>query len=123
MTPVYAVSILGSQTQREGRAALPKEFGQHLKAARRTGILTYRRLIMKDRHSLLSKRRQLASWPRWMQPFLTWLSGISLPNETRKYPWTPRQHLIAYFATLILAGALGVQMMQRLVAASSMFFS
>ena len=70
---------------------------------------------MDDKEYLNSKRRRLANWPDWLQWFLTWLSGLALPGEKRRRPWTPLDHLLVYFATLILAGTSAVFIVQQMV--------
>lgn len=63
----------------------------------------------------LQARMALADWPRWVQPIFTWLSGIALPGETRKRPWTVHKFVIAQFTTLLVAGSVGVQSASQLL--------
>lgn len=69
--------------------------------------------------SPLDKRRRLARHlPRWMQPAITWLSGLADPDappDTQRRAWTPRDQLVSHFATLVTAGALGAYCAQVLL--------
>lgn len=49
-------------------------------------------------------REQLARrFPRWMQRFFTYLTGLAHRNEPPRPPWSTQQHLLAYFGVAGLA--------------------
>ena len=55
----------------------------------------------------LETRRKLAErFPRWTQPFWTWLTGIAMPGGKPLHRWTFGTHLgallLAWLATLAL---------------------
>lgn len=49
-------------------------------------------------------REELARrFPRWMQRFFTWLTGLTHRGEAPRPPWSPQQHLWAYFGVAGMA--------------------
>jgi len=56
----------------------------------------------------LETRRKLAErFPRWIQPFFTWLTGIAMPGTKPLYRWTFGTHLGALLLAWLFCMAVG----------------
>lgn len=59
--------------------------------------------------NLLQLRRILAArFPRWTQPFWTWITGIAMPDEPPRRHWTNGTHLGGLLLAWIATSVLGV---------------
>ncbi len=53
--------------------------------------------------------RRLSAAPEWLHRLLGWITGLRIGEPRRPdQAWTPGQHLVAHFALLLLAGAIGI---------------
>lgn len=50
----------------------------------------------------------------WLQRGFTWLTGIAMPGETRRRPWTASTHLwvlVTTWAAALLVGTVAVELL------------
>lgn len=60
-------------------------------------------------------RKTLAELPRATQRFWTWLTGLMLPGELPREPWSPWQHFVCTFGVFCLAATMSLVSMQHLL--------
>lgn len=67
-----------------------------------------------SRQNPIAIRQALARLPAWTQRFWTWLSGIALPDETSRRPWSTSRHIAVTLITLVLASLTALHCAQAL---------
>ncbi len=67
-----------------------------------------------DKPDALAIRQALKELRIAPQRFWTWLTGIALPEEMGRQPWTPAQHHALQMGVAMLAAGLGMWSAQTL---------
>lgn len=60
-------------------------------------------------------RASLLRLPRFLQPFLTWLTAYALPGQKRLFRISPAAHLVLSAGTILVAVSLNLLLVRSLL--------